>query len=196
MPRSDPGGRRRGQPFERPAFDHDARPGRGDRRAEHQGRIPQVGFVREAHFGALDPQPGTDRPGPRRSRAHTWNGPPSPRVVAGPRDGSSGFGDPSHQLVGARQAEGCGDAGLVLQRQHVRRPRGQALQHDAGVEQRRVRRVEHDIVSVEQDRVRGLRPPERVDVAQPSPAFLQIGLRPERDLPGLLVPLLHALGEL
>jgi hypothetical protein len=52
-------GRRRGQPFERPAFDRDARPGRGDRRAGHQGRIPQVGSS-----ARLTPAPSIRSPGP------------------------------------------------------------------------------------------------------------------------------------
>ena len=75
-------------------------------------------------------------------------------------------------------------------------PAGTPMQLDARVEQRGVGRRETHFVVFEQNRPRGLRPVQRMDVAQSAAAFLEIGFEHERDFAGLRVSRVDARREL
>ena len=75
-----------------------------------------------------------------------------------------------------------GDGRLVLQGQDVAGPAGHPLQLDAGIEQHRVGAGQRGRVVVEHEALGGLGPVEGVDVPQPAPALLEVGLQPERHL--------------
>jgi hypothetical protein len=69
------------------------------------------------------------------------------------------------------------------------------VQLDPHGEQRVVRVVEVGVIGVPQDRPGGLGPAERVHVAQPAAALLDVGFEQERHLAGPHVALAHPLGH-
>ena len=69
------------------------------------------------------------------------------------------------------------------------------MQFDARVEERVVRRCQAQLVVFEKDRARGLRPVQRVHVAQSAASFFEIRFEHERDFARLRVPLVDARRE-
>ena len=74
---------------------------------------------------------------------------------------------------------------LVLQPQHVAGPAGDAVQGDADVDELAVARVEQGEVVGRHEEVGIRRPPQRLHVAQPAVAVLEVGLEQEGHVAGL-----------
>ena len=112
----------------------------------------------------------------------------APCAVGDPGDAAGGGGDVGHQHVGRRRTEAGGDGVLVLEPQHVARPLLLPVQGDADVDQRAVAAIEHGEILGRHDEVGVGGPPQRVHVAQPAVAVLEVGLQQERDIAGLAPP--------
>ena len=136
----------------------------------------------------------TTSPSPTRSSWPSWwRDDVAPRPVGDPGDAAGGGGDVGHQHVGRRRAEPGGDGVLVLEPQHVAGPPLLPVQGDADVDERAVAAVEHGEVVGRHDEVGVGRPPQRVHVAQPAVAVLEVGLEQVGDVAGL-APALDDLG--
>ena len=136
------------------------------------------------------------RPGDRGAslsggRAPAWSLQPrphrAPRVVGLPGDGARRRAHHRHQLVGIAEPQRGGDVVLVLEQQPVGAA-GQALQRDAGVEQRADRGgqplVGHVHVGDTREGAQG------GDVAAAAPSLLEVGLERVGDVAGRPVALL------
>ena len=100
-------------------------------------------------------------------------------------------GDVGHQLVGRAGADGRGHGVLVLEPQHVAGPAGDAVERDADVDEPAVALVEQGEVVGRHEQVGVGGPPQRLHVAQPAVAVLEVRLEQERDVAGLGAPLDH-----
>ena len=184
------------QPFQGAPVDVQPLAGRRGGDAEEQGRVTRrVGVVVQADLA----EPGADAGGddllppvplaelaPRD--AH-----PVPRLVADPRDRAGRGADGGHEQVGVGEPEPRRHPVLVLQREDVARAPGQAVQLDAGGQQHLVGLAQRVLVALGEQVVGGQRGPRQgVDVAEPSPPLLQVGLEQEGDLAVVRVALVDA----
>ena len=120
---------------------------------------------------------------------------PLPHLVADQRDRPGGAGDLRHEDVGVGNPERVGDAVLLLQHEAVTAPPGDPVQLDSGFQQDLVGRPQPFVVAFEQHRPGECGPAQRVHVAQPAAALLQIGFEQERELPERLRSGHHGSGQ-
>ena len=173
------------------------------RRAQREQRVVgRIGVGVEVHLAVAQDR----RPAPsvaialadaaRAGRA-TTTGPAATRRRSSTRSRAPADAIVGHERVAVGDAERVGDRVLLLQREHVARAAGAAVQLDARVEQRRRTRSRGSASSCSSRiAARGLRPVQRMHVAQSAASFLEIGLEHERDFAGLRVARVDAAREL
>ena len=98
----------------------------------------------------------------------------APRSTGDPGDAAGGGGDVGHHHVGRRRAEPGRHGVLVLQPQHVARAFLLPVQGDPDVDERAVAAVENRQIVGRHDEVGVRGPPQRVHVAQPAVAVLEV----------------------
>ena len=184
------------QPLEGAPVDVEPLAGRGRGDAQEQGRVTRgVGVVVQADLAEPGADTGGDGllPSVPLAELALRDAHPVPRLVADPRDRAGRGADRGHQQVGVGEPEPGRHPVLVLQRQHITRAAGQAVQLDAGGQQHLVGLAQRLLVALGQQVVGGQRRPRQgVDVAEPSPPLLQVGLEQEGHLAVLRVALVDA----
>ncbi len=137
----------------------------------------------------------TVRAGQSPGRAGEGRRGAAPALVRDPGHGAGRPGHVGHQRVGARIAQGLGHPVLFLQDEAVAGPAGAPVQLHPDGEQDVARHSQGLGVAHAQLWAGRLGPAQGVDVAQPAPALLQVGLEQEGDLAVLTMPLTHRLGQ-
>ena len=195
----------RGQPLEGFAVDRRPVGGGGHRQAQRRGGRRQR---RAVVGGSASSSRATS---PSRSRIAVCDRATEVRLPrpSGPRSDDRTRRQAS-SLVQAIVRAASATAAMSASRRHSRAPRrlrpvpaarARCSADRCAVAARRARRAtprrpaEARVVVLEQDPVRGLRPVQRVHVAEAAAAFLQVGLEHERDFAGLLVARLDARGQ-
>ena len=151
------------------------------------------------------------RPGPRAARARRRRAVgrrhPAPRARAATSSIRSHASSLVHAMVRAAEdrrpmrtsasasPRACGDRVLLLEQEAVVGLAGPPLELDAGLQHGAVGGVEGVVVALEEDAPGRLGPVQGVDVAQPAPALLEVGLEEERHLARLLVAFGHRPAE-
>ena len=177
-----------GQPVQRGARQRDVALGGDPGRAQHDRRIGgRVGARRQLDGAVDDDEPVADALlVPELVPRHV-----PPGAFGDPADRAGGRRDVGHEVVGRARADGRGDGVLVLEPQHVAGAAGDAVERDADVDEPAVALVQQGEIVGWDEQVRVGGPPQRLDVAQPAVAVLEVGLEQERDVAGLGAPLDH-----
>jgi hypothetical protein len=167
---------------------------RCDRRLQHQGGVSGgVGLRGELDLAVAQDHSG--RHGTVRFRHHRLDG-TAPVLVAQPCDGPAGGRDVGHHVVGAAPTASGRSGVLVLQTQHVAGTIRCEMQRHSGAHEDVVRTVEFDDVLGDQVEPCCLRPPQRLDVAEPTVTVLQVGLEPVCHVAGRVLAHPHPVAEL